>query len=441
MKIAVLGGGLTGLTIGYLLNKKGIDCEILEKEERCGGLMRTTKEKGFTFDCYGSHIIFSKDREVLDYMLHILGTNKIKNRRNSKILYKTHYLKYPFENGLAGLPKEENFECLYYFVQNLISKKKGELEKPKNLKEWFYFTFGKGIAEKYLIPYNEKIWKHPTEKIGLDWVKRIPNPPIEDILKSSLGIETEGYTHQLNFYYPKIGGIQSLIKSLERGMKGITTEFEVTKIEKEDQEWTVSDGKEVKFYDRIISTIPIQDLVRAINSPVEVLNAADNLQYNSLISIMIGLKNDSKNNLTWLYIPDKNALPHRVGFPSNYSPYIVPAGKSSVLAEVTCQVGSEVWNMKDEEVVGQVLSDLDRLQIIDKSEVCLLKAKRTKYAYVINDLNCNENMRIVKNYVARIGIDLVGRFAEFKYFNMDDCVRRSIDFVNTEFLPEANCVH
>src|SRR5450756_377355 len=192
MNTAILGGGLTGVTLGYLLSQKGADFQILEREKECGGLMRTLRENGFSFDYGGSHIIFSKNKEALNFMLTLLGNNRVKNKRDTKILYKGRQIKYPFENGLADLPKEENFECLYSFIQNLISKEKGESKKPNNLKEWFYYTFGKGISEKYLIPYNEKIWKYPVEYMGLDWVKRIPDPPVDDILKSSLGIETEG---------------------------------------------------------------------------------------------------------------------------------------------------------------------------------------------------------------------------------------------------------
>ena len=32
MRIAILGGGLTGIVAGYLLNKKGLESEVLEKE-------------------------------------------------------------------------------------------------------------------------------------------------------------------------------------------------------------------------------------------------------------------------------------------------------------------------------------------------------------------------------------------------------------------------
>jgi len=215
MKIGILGGGLTGLTLAYLLKDKGYCVEVLEKEEYCGGLMRSIQEEGFTFDIGGSHVIFSKDKNILNFMLSLLNGNYVRRRRNAKILYKGRFVKYPFENGLADLPKEDNFECIYHFIKNLIKREKGELTSPTNLKEWCYYNFGKGIAEKYLIPYNEKIWKYPLEKISLEWVERISNPSIEDIIKSALGIPTEGYTHQLYFYYPKYGGIQSLIKSIE----------------------------------------------------------------------------------------------------------------------------------------------------------------------------------------------------------------------------------
>jgi protoporphyrinogen oxidase len=436
MKVAILGGGLTGLTIGYLLDKAGINFEILEKERECGGLMRTLQKGGFTFDYGGSHIIFSKNKEVLGFMLKLLRKNKMRNRRNTKVLYKgKYYVKYPFENGLADLPVKENFECLNSFIKNLVRKEKGELKKPSNLKEWFYYTFGEGIAEKYLIPYNEKIWKYPTEKISLEWVERVPNPPIEDIIKSSLGIKTEGYTHQLYFYYPKTGGIQTLIQSLEEKIKSrIIVNFEVKKIKKKDGKWLVSNGVEQRVYDKVVSTIPVQRLVDAVGAPLRVKKAAGELKYNSLVTVMLGISREKINDLSWLYIPDKHVLSHRVSFPSNYSPHVAPPQKSSVLAEITCTMGSKTWKMRDEEIINRVINELHQLKIINKTEVCFAELKRTEFAYVISDLNYSENMRVIENYLAELGIDIVGRFAEFKYLNMDACIERAQKYVEENFL-------
>lgn len=428
MKIGILGGGLTGCTLAYLLRKKGYSIEVIESEKECGGLMRSLQEEGFTFDIGGSHIIFSKDKNILSFMLSLLGRNYTQRRRNTKILYKGHLVKYPFENGLANLPKEDNFECLYYFIKNLIRKEKNDIKPPTNIKEWCYYKFGKGIAEKYLIPYNKKIWKYPLEEIGLEWVGRVPDPPIEDVIKSALGIPTEGYTHQLFFYYPKRGGIQALIKALESKIrKGIITNFRVKKVKREGRRWIVTDGKEEKEYDKIISTIPVQYLINALEGvPKEVKEATNNLKYNSLITVMIGLDISKLNKLSWLYIPERDTMTHRVSFPSNYSPYVAPKGKSSVLAEITFRRGDEISKMKDTEIIERTIDDLHRLKIIDKGRVCYTNIARLEYAYVINDLDYSRRIRKIKRFLKEVGISSVGRFAEFRYLNMDDCIRQAI---------------
>ncbi len=428
--MAIFGGGLTGLTLGYLMKQIGETFEILEKEKQCGGLMRTLQEGGFTFDYCGSHVIFSKNSDILNFILKLLGDNKVRNRRNTKIFYKGYYVKYPFENGLSNLPKEENFQCLYSFVQNLINKAKGIVKKPDNLEEWFYYTFGIGIAEKYLIPYNDKIWKYPIQNMSLEWVERVPDPPVADVIKSALGTETEGYLHQLYFYYPKNGGIEAAIKLLEAKIeKHVTTDYDVNKIKREGSQWFVSNGKIEKSFDQIISTIPIQKLIKAIDAPKEVKTATAELKYNSLVTVMLVINKNKINDLSWLYIPDKNILTHRVSFPSNYSPYVTPPEKSSLLAEITCTLEDNIWKMKDEELIEQTASDLSQLRIINRKDICFAKVRRTEYAYVINDLNYKDNLRIIQNYFDENGIERVGRFAEFKYLNMDACIENAMNYV------------
>lgn len=434
MKTAILGGGLTGLTIGYLLDKKSVDFKIFEKEKDCGGLMRSLKQDGFTFDYGGSHVLFSKNKEALSFLLSLLENNVTRRRRITKILYKGHYVKYPFENGLSDLPKKENFECLFSFVENLINKQAGKQDSPKNLKEWFYYNFGKGIAEKYLIPYHEKIWKYPTEKMSLEWEERIPNPPVEDVIKSSIGIKTEGYLHQLNFCYPRIGGIQAVIDKLKDSVGDrIATSFNVKNVKRESDKWLVSDGEQKELFDKVVSTIPVNELIKAMCAPKEVKDAAINLKFDSLVCVMIGLDAEKINDLSWLYISDHNIFPHRVSFPSNYSSQVAPAGKSSVLAEITCAADSEIWKMHNDELADRVVDDLVHLKIIKKEDVRFSIVRKTLYAYVINDLDFAENIRVVRNFLVQEGISSVGRFGEFSYLNMDACVRRATQYVETNF--------
>ena len=417
MKTGILGGGLTGLSLSYFLK---CESEILEKNKKGGGLCSSFTKNGFTFD-YGGHIIFSKDKEVLNFMISILGDNVEKHYRNNKVWYKRRFVKYPFENGLYALPKEDIFECLYYYINN-------DHPKPTNLKEWLYYTFGKGIAEKYLIPYNEKIWNTELETMGIDWVERIPKPPLEDVIKSAVGIETEGYTHQLYFYYPIKDGIQSLIESIQGKVSNITTNFEVKKISKDGDKWIVSNGSIEKVFDKIVSTIPIFDLLNALNDvPEDVKIAANNLRYNSLIVVMVGINDADLSDKTAVYIPDKRCLFHRICFNKYFSESLVPNGKSSVMAEITANIGDDVWELTDKEITKKVVSSLSEEDFINEVDVCETDVKRAKYAYIIHDLNHSKNMKIISNFLESIGIEICGRFSEFKYLNMDACIRSAMN--------------
>ena len=413
MRIGILGGGLTGLSLAFFLEH---DSEVLEKESQCGGLCTTLTKNGFSYD-YGGHIIFSKDAEVLDFMVKILGDNVKKYYRNNKVWYKNRFIKYPFENGLYELPKDDKYEILITYIKN-------DYPEPTNFKEWIYHTFGKGLAEKYLIPYNEKIWNTKTETMGIEWVERVPKPPVVEIIKSAIGIETEGYLHQLYFYYPLRGGIQSLIKSIEEKVPNITRNFEVKKVQKTADKWLVSDGKSEKEFDKIVSTVPIFDLAKAIeNLPDEVERAIENLKYNSLIVVLIGVNNTNLSDKFAVYIPQKDLFFHRVCFNRYFGENYVPEGKSSAIAEITVNKGDGVYEMTDAELIDEVVSGLAKEGFIEKKDVCETDVKRREYAYIIYDLDYKRNIAAIYKYFQSIGIELCGRFSEFKYLNMDACIR------------------
>ncbi len=433
MKTAILGGGLSGITLARLLAQKGADVIVLEREPAFGGLCRSVSDSGFTFDIGGSHIIFSRDLEVLKFINDILGGNSQRNDRNTKIFYKGQYIKYPFENGLSQLPKDDLFFCINEFIKTLIAVEKGELSPPRNFREWIIHTFGKGIADLYLIPYNEKIWKFPAEQMSLHWVEgRIPRPPVEDIIKSAIGIETEGYTHQSVFTYPRKGGIEALVRSIASPVeKCIRTGFNVTSIKKEGEKYLISDGDNIIIADRCISTIPLQRLLESLeNVPEGVRKSCNDLKYNSIACVFIGIRG-KLHDISWMYVPDKDlGLFNRVSFPSNYSPEVAPAGHSAILAEITYHEGDDVSKMPDKKIIDHAIDALITMNIIkDREDVVYTALKRQTYAYVIYDLDYKKNIAIVKDFCAKLGIGLVGRFSEFEYLNMDNCIRNAMDFV------------
>ncbi len=429
---AILGGGLTGVTLGRLLHEKGDEVTVFEGENEYGGLCRSMRDSGFTFDIGGSHIIFSRDNEVLEFMHSVLEENRQQNNRNTKVLYKGLLIKYPFENGLYQLPKDDLFFCINEFIRTLIAVEKGEITPPTNFSEWIYYTFGKGIADLYMIPYNEKIWKYPAHQMSMHWVDgRIPRPPAEDVIKSAVGLETEGYKHQSIFSYPLRGGIESMVRAIAQPVREyIQTGFPVTSIRNEDGIFVISDGIREITSQRLISTIPVQELLRCLDGvPEKVGRACNELKYNSIACVFIGIKGKVPG-ISWMYVPEeKSGLFNRISFPSNYSPHVAPPGHSSILAEITYREGDNVSSMPDKDIIDHTVEALTEMKMIRKKDDVVYSAViRQKYAYVIYDLDYLRNIATVKDFCTSRGIALVGRFAEFEYLNMDGCIRNAMDF-------------
>ena len=197
MKLCILGGGLSGVSLAYFLqdNPKIKQIDIFEKSENLGGLCSSFQKEGIYYDI-GPHIIFSKDKEVLNLMKNLLGKNINKLRRSNKIFYNGRFVKYPFENELSALPEKDREYCLNAFLHNPY-----ENYETGNMLQFFLKTFGEGITNTYLRPYNEKIWKFDPSFMDTQMVERIPKPPREDIINSAKGETTEGYLHQLYFHY------------------------------------------------------------------------------------------------------------------------------------------------------------------------------------------------------------------------------------------------
>lgn len=433
--IGILGGGLSGLVLASRLR----DAEVLEQAERPGGLCRSLTADGFTFDPHGSHVLFSRNPEAMAFYEHLLRGNVCRRRRNTKIYYKGRYVKYPFENGLSDLPIEDNLACLLGFVRAQLARATGTAPKPTNFREWMYQRFGAGITEAYLLPYNEKIWKTPAEDMGMEWVEgRVPDPPLEDVLKSSLGIPTEGYTHQLNFIYPRDGGVESLIHGLLPNVPRVRTDFRVTSIVRKGGIWRVSNGQEEREYEDLVATLPIPELVAALDDvPQEVRAAASALVHRALVTVMVGVNRPHLNDFSWVYFPTpEDGRFNRISFPSNFSDHVAPEGASSAMAEITCDAGDEVWSSPDGALVEHVVERADRLGIFRRSDVAFSRVARTRYAYVVFDQGHRSNLDLVKAHAEGIGLHLLGRFGQFEYINTDQVILRALALAkNLEATP------
>lgn len=137
--VAILGCGWAGaLCANELARKSSVIC--IEKESVAGGLLRTELVNGFTIDVGGTHIIYSKDKDILEKMIiEFLNNEIVSHIRSSYIILKNLFVPYPLENGLYVLPPEDRAEALISYLEALLSL--DENWHPKNLLDWAHHFF------------------------------------------------------------------------------------------------------------------------------------------------------------------------------------------------------------------------------------------------------------------------------------------------------------
>ncbi|GAL22093.1 BarJ [Vibrio maritimus] len=70
----------------------------------------------------------------------------------TKIKFKDDYIDFPFQKNIHQLAKDDYIDCLIGLME------KEEREEYASFEDMINGKFGKGICEKFLIPYNEKLY-------------------------------------------------------------------------------------------------------------------------------------------------------------------------------------------------------------------------------------------------------------------------------------------
>lgn len=432
-RIGILGGGWAGLLAAHEF--KGLfpsaKIEVLEKEEggNLGGLLRSEIIKGFTFDTGGPHILFSRNKEILSEIVSFLGQNKRTLLRKSFIRYGDRFLKYPFENGIYELDQESRAKFGQGIIESMLQNAKNPEWKPKTFMEWIYGFFGKEMGEKYLEPYNRKIWKRDPSEMDASWVfspGRLPFPSLEILLKTVAGIETTGYAEQANFHYPRIGGINALYKGIYdivvRAGVTLRTGIEVKNIKKNQLgNWVVNDKFE---YDFLLNTLALNDIPKYLDVPTDINTACNSLDYNSVVVTGIAVNAEGPDQHA-VYVPDPQINFHRYTWMSSLTTD-TPQGKSNLISEVTVPKGKEI---DIEENTAETIDGFIRLGVVNgEKDIIFTKVWKHKFGYPVYTRNYQEKNRRILSYLSDLGMPSVGRWGSWEYWNTDkvlEAVKRS----------------
>jgi UDP-galactopyranose mutase len=433
-RTVILGAGLCGLSAAYHLEEKAeTDHLILEQAHEVGGLARTETYEGFSFD-HSIHILYSRDPYAIDLICgKLLQGNLVRQTRHSFCYTAGVYTEYPYQMNNYGLPPAIIAKNLMGLIE--ASQASGRNGPPRQFEEWIYETYGRGIAEHFMIPYNRRQWAWDLQDMNYDWIAdRVPLPELRDVLLGAMQPPEKKVGPNQEFWYPLEGGIQALPRAFlryippERLLLGAT----VVTVDSVRREISLADGRRVP-YDRLISTIPLPALVKLLAeaAPPEIRQCARGLKYNAVHTVNIGLDGTElggKQKMHWVYLPEEDTIFHRMSFPGNFSPWMVPRGCTSIQVEIS----ESVYRPRDRAALVQAsLQGLVRTGILSSDEarpvsqggrVRVARMLTLDPAYIIYDLKHRENTQAIKDYLEPLDISSNGRFGEWEYFNMDHAI-------------------
>lgn len=399
MKIIVIGAGITGLSIGKLLSKKHV-VKIFERDDKIGGIAKTKSVDGITYHMIGGHCFNSKYNDVLSWVFSFMDKSKwhIVNRV-SKINLGGFEVDYPIEFSIRQIYEKDRRLAFQITKDFLLSFDDGIY---LNLEDWFRKKFGNKLCDLYFLPYNSKIWGVPLSDMSHLWVEdKLPIPDKVSFFDGLMSTAKDKMPHS-QFYYPNSNDQQTFINALAETLD-VECNLAVQKIEKIGGKWVINDRYEA---DIIISTMPLNILPTLIQkTPENILVAASKLKYNKISNMLWKSKPTDK---TWTYYPSKDNIFHRYIHIGNFFNPISNYTITESLGERTYQ-----------EMYEQGKMDSFLIEPIDYNV--------SDHAYVVFDQNRNECVISILDYLDAIGIYSIGRFGRWDYYNMDICIKQSIE--------------
>lgn len=436
MTVVVLGAGPTGLSFAFKLAALKKDVQIVEKEPVTGGICASFKHSGCILDL-GPHRFTPHTKEIYEFVKNFDGVNLLLRKQKLLVRLKGKFLPYPVspKDIILKLSPAVSAKYILSFLGSILSPEKKELETYRG---WVIRRFGRKIYDDIFKPIAIKTWgMDPGEIASILAEQRISMPGIKGIILGMLkgkiksDFQEGSYYPAGHFYYPE-RGIGNITSSMEESIRQnggkIHTLSTAAKINLNSEKRAVesiqikkNDSSETLKTDFLISTTPLPALIGLINPapPDEVIKASKELKYRSLILLYIIARKPFISDCIGHYFPEEDFLLSRISEQKNFSEKTVPAEKSVVCAELSCQKDDERWSQSDENLFKKAIKDIERCGLLNESEVESFFTRRITHTYPLYPVGFQKNLNIVLDYVKSIkNLITNGRLGLFKYNNL-----------------------
>ena len=428
--VVVIGAGPAGLTAGYELSKSEKQVLVIEKKDQVGGLAETKVFGDYRYDI-GPHRFFTKNKEVYDLFLEMLGEDAVAVNRKTRILFKGSYFDYPLTplNALFGLGVIESMKIGFSYLTARV-KSYLKLSSINNFEDWVIDKFGKKLYSNFFKNYTEKVWGIDCQDIGKDWAaQRIKGLSLSTAIKFALFPNSKKRPKTLVdlFYYPKLGAgmlWEKFEEYLLNNNVDILKNSYVIDVNYKDDLLEVtyeSNGKkEVVLTKHLLFSNPLLDFIKYFKNevPNKVLEASNNLDYRNHISVHVTIDKKLFDD-NWIYIHSPDLKMARIADFTNFSKDMSIEGNYPITLEYFCFENEKIWNDTDENIIAIALEELKNIFPVNFNVVHSAVTRNPK-AYPVIRTGYEEYITIIRDWLKdHKNITAIGRSGMFKYNNQD----------------------
>lgn len=305
MKIAIIGGGYSGLTIAKELVEKGQDVTIFERNSYVGGMVDTIEILGTRLEKYYRHI-FKSDKEAIQ-LIKEMGLENELIWPSTKMGYLTDKNMYAFGTPISLL-KFKDFNLLekLRFGFNVIHLKLiNDYKKIEKVtaEEWLTKRVGNKIYSKVWEPLLISKFGEKKDKISMAWlwgkIKLRSTSSTKD--GEQLGYIKGSYQKLTDRIYEYLIGKNVDIK-LEANVKEILKQEQKYNIK-----YDIKNEQEQEEYDIIVSTIDYISFGKLFKEYIsqKEKEKLENVKYTSARTMLI-VTDKRFSPFYWINIGDNN---------------------------------------------------------------------------------------------------------------------------------------
>ena len=397
----IIGGGASGLAYANFLD--GDDYLVLEADSELGGYCKTVVQDGFVWD-YSGHFFHFKNPDIERYLLDRMPADEVRTiQKLSKIVFGGTRIDFPFQKNIHQLPQQDFIDCLYdlFFKEEAYGT-----GKPAHFEEMLYRKFGKGIAERFLIPYNEKLYACSLKKLDVDAMGRFfPYAETADIIRNFKTPDNGSYNDR--FTYPRGGAIQYI--------RALAKDLDPTRICLGERLLAIDLAAKVATtnrrqiaFEHLISSAPFDRLLDMVG-----WQRSTPLSSNKVLVFNLGFDRKGWDDVHWVYFPERAFSFYRVGFYDN----IFGTDRMSLYVEL----GYPSEAVIDVDAArAQVLEDLATAGIIADHQLVSHHTVTLDPAYVHITQQSQALVTRSRAALAARGVHSVGRYGGWTYCSIED---------------------